>query len=169
MAIAVRRPPIRLSVPSFSWAGPAMISSSVPIVEVARGLHALGNDRGFKLLVVAHPMWEEVERGPPSALHALAEPLAAEEIPFLDLLEHFRDEIPTERLWDYYYRRDQHNTPAGYRVFAEVLAERVELPRGERDKRMRDLAAAYADRLEHYCILAPYQWFNFFDFWHEQP
>jgi predicted LPLAT superfamily acyltransferase len=59
--------------------------------------------------------------------------------------------------------------PGRYRVFAEVLAECVELPRGERDKRMRDLAAAYADRLEHYCILAPYQWFNFFDFWHEQP
>jgi predicted LPLAT superfamily acyltransferase len=57
---------------------------------------------------------------------------------------------------------------ARYRVFAEVLAERVELPRGERDKRIRELASAYAGRLEHYCLLAPYQWFNFYDYWHEQ-
>ena len=29
------------------------------------------------------------------------------------------------------------------------------------------LAAAYAGRLEHYCTVAPYQWFNFFDYWQE--
>jgi predicted LPLAT superfamily acyltransferase len=59
--------------------------------------------------------------------------------------------------------------PGRYRVFADVLAECVELPHGERDKRIRELAAAYAGRLEHYCTLAPYQWFNFFDFWREDP
>ena len=59
--------------------------------------------------------------------------------------------------------------PGRYRIFAEVLAECVKLPRGERDKRIRELAAAYAGRLEHYCTLAPYQWFNFFDFWREDP
>jgi predicted LPLAT superfamily acyltransferase len=52
-----------------------------------------------------------------------------------------------------------------YQVFAEVLAERVELPRGERDKRIRELAAAYAGRLEHHLVRAPYQWFNFYDVW----
>jgi predicted LPLAT superfamily acyltransferase len=59
--------------------------------------------------------------------------------------------------------------PGRYRVFAEVLAERVELPRPEREKRIRELAATYAGRLEHYCTLAPYQWFNFFDFWRDDP
>jgi predicted LPLAT superfamily acyltransferase len=54
-----------------------------------------------------------------------------------------------------------------YRVFAEVLAERVDLGRGERDKRIRELAAAYAGRLEHYLLQAPYQWFNFYDMWAE--
>ena len=54
-----------------------------------------------------------------------------------------------------------------YRVFAEVLAERVELGRGERDKRIPELAAAYAGRLEHYLLQAPYQWFNFYDVWAE--
>ncbi len=57
--------------------------------------------------------------------------------------------------------------PARYQVFAEVLAERVELARGEREKRIQELAAAYAGRLEHYCCLAPYEWFNFFDYWQE--
>jgi predicted LPLAT superfamily acyltransferase len=54
-----------------------------------------------------------------------------------------------------------------YRVFAEILSERVELPSGEREKGVRELAAAYAGRLERYCLQAPYQWFNFFDFWNE--
>lgn len=52
-----------------------------------------------------------------------------------------------------------------YRVFAEVLSEHVEVGRGERDKHTRELAAAYAGRLEYYCLSAPTQWFNFFDYW----
>jgi predicted LPLAT superfamily acyltransferase len=55
--------------------------------------------------------------------------------------------------------------PKRYRVFADLLAERVSLPREEREKRIRELVAAYASRLEHYCLSAPYQWFNFYDFW----
>jgi predicted LPLAT superfamily acyltransferase len=54
-----------------------------------------------------------------------------------------------------------------YRVYAEVLSERVDFGRGERDKRIRELAAAYAGRLEHYLLQAPYQWFNFYDLWAE--
>ena len=56
-----------------------------------------------------------------------------------------------------------------YRVFAEVLAERVEEGPGERAKRVRELVAAYAGRLEHYCFQAPYQWFNFYDYWGDRP
>jgi predicted LPLAT superfamily acyltransferase len=54
-----------------------------------------------------------------------------------------------------------------YRVIAEVLAEEVEIPRREREKRVRELATAYAERLEHHCRTNPYQWFNFYDFWQE--
>ena len=54
-----------------------------------------------------------------------------------------------------------------YRVFAEVLAEKVQLGRGKREENIRKLVASYASRLEHYCDMAPYQWFNFFDFWNE--
>jgi predicted LPLAT superfamily acyltransferase len=56
-----------------------------------------------------------------------------------------------------------------YHVSAEVLSERVELPRKERERGIQALAQDYAHRLEHYCERAPYQWFNFFDYWHDEP
>lgn len=56
---------------------------------------------------------------------------------------------------------------ARYRVVAEILSRRVELPRRDREKGVQELASAYAARLEHYCTSAPYQWFNFYDFWAE--
>ena len=52
-----------------------------------------------------------------------------------------------------------------YEVHVELLAERALLPRREREKRVSELVAAYAGRLEYYCTRAPYQWFNFYDYW----
>jgi len=56
----------------------------------------------------------------------------------------------------------------GYRIHFEHFAERIELPRKEREARLRDLIRRYAARLELHCREAPYQWFNFFDFWDNQ-
>ncbi len=52
-----------------------------------------------------------------------------------------------------------------YEAFAEPLADRVVLPRMRRDKTLDELVGNYAKRLEEYCFKAPYQWFNFYDFW----
>ncbi|MCC8395113.1 glycosyltransferase family 2 protein [Paraburkholderia sp. MMS20-SJTR3] len=52
-----------------------------------------------------------------------------------------------------------------YRMYFEPFAERIELPRRERAQHLAGWAQRYALRLEHYCRKAPYQWFNFFDFW----
>jgi predicted LPLAT superfamily acyltransferase len=52
-----------------------------------------------------------------------------------------------------------------YEVVAELLAEQAVLPRGEREGRLHQLIAAYARRLEAHCLSAPFQWFNFYDFW----
>ncbi|WP_118183559.1 glycosyltransferase family 2 protein [Paraburkholderia phosphatilytica] len=52
-----------------------------------------------------------------------------------------------------------------YRLYFEPFAERIELPRRERTQHIAAWAQRYAARLEHYCRKAPYQWFNFFDFW----
>jgi predicted LPLAT superfamily acyltransferase len=52
-----------------------------------------------------------------------------------------------------------------HRLYFELFAERIELPRHARAERIRTYARRYAERLEHYCRKAPFQWFNFFDFW----
>ncbi|MGE5489800.1 MAG: glycosyltransferase family 2 protein, partial [Actinomycetota bacterium] len=53
----------------------------------------------------------------------------------------------------------------GYHVHFEPFAERIELPRGRRVEAIAALAQRYADRLAALCRRAPFQWFNFFDFW----
>ena len=55
-----------------------------------------------------------------------------------------------------------------YSVFAEKLADRVRLPRREREKGAAELMTAYAARLESYCKRYPFQWFNFFDYWQDE-
>ena len=60
-------------------------------------------------------------------------------------------------------RRD-HST---YDVFVEMLAEDIVLPATERAGALDALARHYVSRLEHYCLRAPYQWFNFYEFWDE--
>ncbi|MGA0608997.1 acyltransferase [Caldimonas sp. KR1-144] len=47
----------------------------------------------------------------------------------------------------------------------ELLAARVELPRGDREQAMRYYAARYVAALERLLRRAPLEWFNFFDFW----
>jgi len=54
---------------------------------------------------------------------------------------------------------------AGYRVYFEPFAERVELPRAGRAEALRAYAGRYAARLEALCQRAPYQWFNFYNYW----
>jgi predicted LPLAT superfamily acyltransferase len=38
-------------------------------------------------------------------------------------------------------------------------------PRRGRDELVQRTMQKYAERLEHYCRLAPYNWFNFYDYW----
>ncbi|HEY3597785.1 MAG TPA: glycosyltransferase [Paraburkholderia sp.] len=52
-----------------------------------------------------------------------------------------------------------------YTMYFESFAERIDLPRRERAEHIAQWAQRFASRLEHYCRKAPYQWFNFFDFW----
>jgi predicted LPLAT superfamily acyltransferase len=59
-------------------------------------------------------------------------------------------------------------TPTVFEVFTEPLAHAVDLPLAERAERLAGLTRRYAARLEAYCVEAPYQWFNFFDFWDER-
>jgi predicted LPLAT superfamily acyltransferase len=51
-------------------------------------------------------------------------------------------------------------------VHFELFRESIFLPRNGRDEALATLVEAYARRLEHFCLRAPLQWFNFYDFWH---
>lgn len=55
-----------------------------------------------------------------------------------------------------------------YRIYFEPFAERIELPRHERQQHLQEYIQQYAQRLEAHCLKAPYQWFNFYDFWRRE-
>lgn len=52
-----------------------------------------------------------------------------------------------------------------YAVHFEPLADFSETPREERGAAIETAMARYASLLEKHCRGAPYNWFNFFDFW----
>ena len=51
-------------------------------------------------------------------------------------------------------------------IHFELFRESIHLPRKGRDELLAGLVGEYARRLEHFCLRAPLQWFNFYDFWH---
>jgi len=52
-----------------------------------------------------------------------------------------------------------------YAVHFELFAEHLRLPRERREAAVTDFAQQYARRLEHHVRSAPYNWFNFYDYW----
>nr|WP_269837359.1 glycosyltransferase family 2 protein [Enterobacter ludwigii] len=51
-------------------------------------------------------------------------------------------------------------------IHCEPFADLLLLPRGERQQALQQAVDRYAQRLEHYALMSPLDWFNFFDFWH---
>jgi predicted LPLAT superfamily acyltransferase len=54
-----------------------------------------------------------------------------------------------------------------YALSFERFMERVEIPRATRHQALDEILRRYAQRLEHYARLEPYNWFNFYDFWQQ--
>jgi len=52
-----------------------------------------------------------------------------------------------------------------YEVHFERLADMTLTGRGERDRAVEAVLRHYVARLEHYCRIEPYNWFNFYDCW----
>jgi predicted LPLAT superfamily acyltransferase len=55
--------------------------------------------------------------------------------------------------------------PRHYRIEVRPFADRIELPRDARSEALAAYAQQYALWLEELCRRAPFQWFNFFDYW----
>ena len=56
-----------------------------------------------------------------------------------------------------------------YVIHLEPFCEEPSADRAERAAWTREWTQRYADRIEHFCRLAPYNWFNFYHFWSETP
>jgi predicted LPLAT superfamily acyltransferase len=52
-----------------------------------------------------------------------------------------------------------------YAIHFEPFAEGLDIGGQDRGAQLQPWIRRYAARLEHYCRLAPYNWFNFYDFW----
>jgi predicted LPLAT superfamily acyltransferase len=52
-----------------------------------------------------------------------------------------------------------------YEVHFEQLADFSATDRKDRSATIERALRQYAERMEHYCRAAPYNWFNFYDFW----
>jgi predicted LPLAT superfamily acyltransferase len=52
-----------------------------------------------------------------------------------------------------------------YEIHIERFADLTQADGRERDPGIESLMRRYSGRLEYYCRLAPYNWFNFYDFW----
>ena len=52
-----------------------------------------------------------------------------------------------------------------YRVILEPFTDAVLWRRSDREQVIAHWATRYAERLGHYCLEAPQQWFNFYPFW----
>ncbi|GFE78720.1 acyltransferase [Steroidobacter agaridevorans] len=53
-----------------------------------------------------------------------------------------------------------------YDLHFESFADTVRVERKDREASLNAIIQRYADRLAHYTRRAPYNWFNFYDFWH---
>ena len=54
---------------------------------------------------------------------------------------------------------------ARYDLYCEPFAERIDLPRKQREQALSAAVQRYAERLETYVHMAPDNWFNFYPFW----
>ncbi|MDG3087534.1 glycosyltransferase [Vibrio hannami] len=61
--------------------------------------------------------------------------------------------------------RDESRPQPHFNVYFEKFADKLELPRGNRESALQGYVQQYAMRLQHYVLEAPLQWYNFFNFW----
>lgn len=53
-------------------------------------------------------------------------------------------------------------------IYFDHFSDGLRFPKQQRDAMIQDCAQTYAQRLQHYCLQAPLQWFNFYAFWQDE-
>lgn len=61
--------------------------------------------------------------------------------------------------------KNEKNKDVGFHVYFEHFSDELKLPRKNREEAISAAIQKYADRLSYYCLKAPLQWYNFFNFW----
>jgi len=56
-----------------------------------------------------------------------------------------------------------------YAIHFEQLADFSDIPTGKRHQEIDRSMTRYAALVEKFCLHAPYNWFNFFNFWQSKP
>jgi predicted LPLAT superfamily acyltransferase len=51
----------------------------------------------------------------------------------------------------------------------ELVTEQLQIDRKERQVQLRGVIQDFANRLADLLRVAPYNWFNFYDFWNDRP
>lgn len=54
-----------------------------------------------------------------------------------------------------------------YDIHFELLSEKLDFPRESRQQQIQGWMQQYASTLQRYVVEAPFNWFNFYDYWHE--
>jgi predicted LPLAT superfamily acyltransferase len=52
-------------------------------------------------------------------------------------------------------------------IYFEHFCDELVFPRKTREQTIQQTIQRYTQRLQRYCLMAPLQWFNFFDFWRQ--
>ncbi len=55
-----------------------------------------------------------------------------------------------------------------YDVYFHLLSHEIKLPRDSRQEKLTEYMSEYAKILELHCKESPYNWYNFYDFWHDE-
>ncbi|MDH5720276.1 MAG: glycosyltransferase family 2 protein [Spirochaetia bacterium] len=55
-----------------------------------------------------------------------------------------------------------------YVCYFEKFSDKIDLPKKNKEQALKAEIEKFAVRLEHYCYKAPFQWYNFYNFWQDE-
>ncbi|MHB1280170.1 MAG: LpxL/LpxP family acyltransferase [Acidithiobacillus sp.] len=64
-----------------------------------------------------------------------------------------------------YFMAGLYTGPGHYEIFINQIADFSSVEKMDQDKAIQDAMLTYVNEVENYCHVAPYNWFNFYDFW----